>query len=362
MAVLSTVLVFGTHRALQNDRDRSAILRLTENMHAVCVGRFLIDLPADANIDVRPGFVGGFNIESSANETEEEFDTRLNALESQIVAVGVGEQPPHLETAKAFGVGDARGKVAVYDRRRGQTVEDGRLADIEDVSVTGVLRIDGLSVTASATHRPLDVGARLEQTFGRVRALNSGEIPSEEGFCINRAIVRDPFEHRGNESVVLVASLPGHRDVNIVLSSIAGTDPAPGLLERHDRNRARHPVLMRLGFEYLRQRPRTINGLTGEELAMRIRESNLTTGYSFQWEMAGKKNDLYAPLLLIELESGVNPVAGGRPVQSTLSQAAMLDLWERIVSSIRVRRPETAEPLSPEPRAKSHPGMRRTES
>jgi hypothetical protein len=47
----------------------------------------------------------------------------------------------------------------------------------------------------------------------------------------------------------------------------------------------------------------------------------------------------------LQPETMVNPVAGGDPVQSTLSQEAMLDLWERIVSSIRVRRPETVEPL-----------------
>ena len=362
LAVLSTVLVLSTYRALRNARDRSTILRLTENMHAVCVGRFLIDLPADAQIDVRSRFVGGFDIESSDNETEEEFDTRFNDLESQVVAVSDGGRSRRLETPKVFGVDGARGKVVVYDRQRGETLEGGHLAEIEDVSVKGILRVKELSVMASATHRPLDVGKRLEQMLGQIRPLNAREIPFEEGFCIDRAIVRDPFEHKGNESIVLVAGLPGHRDVNIVFSSNAGATPVPGLLERHEKNRARHPILMRLAFKYLRQRLRTINGLTGDELVTQVRESNLTTGYSFHWEMAGKQNDLYAPHLLLELESGVNPVAGGDPVQSTLSQEAMLDLWERIVSSIRVRRPETVEPLSPDPPAESLPRVQRTES
>lgn len=36
--------------------------------------------------------------------------------------------------------------------------------------------------------------------------------------------------------------------------------------------------------------------------------------------------------------------------------------WERIVNSMRVRRPETGEPLSPDPRVESLCRVRRTES
>ena len=60
-------------------------------------------------------------------------------------------------------------------------------------------------------------------------------------------------------------------------------------------------------------------------------------GYSFQWEAPGNRNDIHAPLLTLELDAGTNPVNGGKPVQSTLSEEALTDLWERIASSIRPR-------------------------
>lgn len=334
---LSMMLVSFLANSVQTVQDKQKVAKMTDKMKTVCVGRFLIDLPVEAQVDIQSGFVGGFDIESSDGETEEEFDTRLNELESQVTVGSHEEAPPRLETSNVFAVDDVRGKVVVYDRQRGQTMEGSRLVEIEDVSVTGIVRIQGTSVTAHAKRRALDVGPRLERTLRQVRPLNPGEIPPEKGFCINRAIVRDPFEHKGNESVIMFAGLPGHPDVNIVLSSMAGTDPAPGLLERHERTMARQSLIMKLAFTHLREIPRTINGLTGDELVVRVREPNFTTGYSFQWEMVGQQDDLYAPLLLLELESGANPVAGGRPIQSTLSEEAMFDLWERIASSIRVR-------------------------
>lgn len=346
LLALSMMLVSFLANSVQTVQDKQKVAKMTDKMKTVCVGRFLIDLPVEAQVDIQSGFVGGFDIDSADDETEEDFDQRLDQLEAA-VAAGDDAKPLRIEAIKAFAEDDIRGKVVVYDRQRGQTLADNRVVEIEDVSVTGIARVQGMSVKASAKHRSLDVGPRLERTLRQIRTLDPGEIPPEEGFCINRAIVRDPFDHKGNESVVMFAGLPGHPDVNIVLSSMAGTDPAPGLLARHERTMTRQPLIMRLAFTHLRELPRTINDLTGDELVMRVREPNFTTGYSFQWEMTGQQDDLYAPLLSLELESGANRVPGGRPVQSTLSEDAMFDLWERIAGSIRVR-PTAPHKTAPE--------------
>ena len=344
LLALSMMLVSFLANSVQTVQDKQKVAKMTDKMKTVCVGRFLIDLPVEAQVSIQSGFVGGFDLESAVGETEQEFEARLAGLEAQVGAAGHDEKPTRVESARAFAADEARGKVVVYGRQRGEGMEDERVVEVEDVSVAGIVRMEGMSITAHARHRALDVGPRLERTLRRIRPLEPDEIPPEKGFCINRAIVRDPFEHKGNESVVMFAGLPGHPDVNIVLSSMAGTDPAPGLLARHERSMTRQPLIMRLALTHLRELARTINGLTGDELVMRVREPNFTTGYSFQWEMAGRRDDLYAPLLMLELESGANPVAGGSPVQSTLSEEAMFDLWERIAGSIRVRPTETRAP------------------
>jgi len=139
--------------------------------------------------------------------------------------------------------------------------------------------------------------------------------------------------------------------VSIVLSSMAGVTPAPRLLERHAITVDRRPLFMQLAFSHLREAARAINGLDGDELVMRVREPNFTTGYSFQWEMPGRQADVNMPFMTLELAAGTNPASGGKPVQSTLSEGALIDLWDRIAGSLRLRPTALQAPAAVEPQA-----------
>jgi len=337
--VLALASVFAN--SVQTVQDKQKVAKMTDKMKTMCVGRFLIDLPADATVHIGRGFVSGYDVASTESETDEEFAERVRRFETELVEADSDKSRREFESVKPVSFIAAQGKVFVYNRRKAQAFEGKRIVTIEDVDVQGMLRLPGVSVTAKADGMALDSGDELARLLGQFRPIGPDEIPRESGFCMGHAIVRDPYEHPENESVVMFAGLPGHPDVNIVLSSMAGTDPTPGLLARHAVSAERQPVFMRLAFTHLREHSRTINGLSGDELVMRVLEPNFTTGYSFQWEMGGKQDDVHAPLLTLELESGANPAAGGKPVQSTLSEEAMFDLWDRIASSIRLRAAES---------------------
>src|SRR5688500_9812592 len=45
-------------------------------MKTVCVGRFLIDVPHDAEVSYRGAFLSGWNIWTNANETDAEFEDK----------------------------------------------------------------------------------------------------------------------------------------------------------------------------------------------------------------------------------------------------------------------------------------------
>lgn len=323
--------------SVQTVHDKQKVAKMTEKMRTVCVGRFLIDLPADAPVKIRYGSVGGLDIESTTVESDEEFAARLRQTELEMADATNREGRPSLESSKEIAVNTGQGKTFIYNRRRTKVLEDREFVFSENVALLSMLRFPNLSVTGEIEWvAPRNI-PRITSILNFIRPLGEGEIPRESGFCVGHAIVLDPYDHDNRESAVMFAGVPGHPDVNIVLSSMAGTRPAPGLLERNARAAAREPLFMRLAFSNLREHKRAINGLDGEELVMRIREASFTTGYSFQWETAGKLDDVYAPTLKLELESGVNPVAGGKPLQSTLSEEAMFELWESIVNSIRLR-------------------------
>lgn len=339
LALVSFVL-----RGLQDIRDRSEIEQLTKHMKTICVGRFLIDLPASASMTRRYESVSGVDIFSTNGETEEEFLQRLAATELEMSREMNRDGQPSLESSKDIALDAARGKVMVYDRRRTKVLEDDEFVFSENVAFLGMVRLADVSITGEVEWLAPRYIESVIGIFERIRPLKEREIPQESGFCLNHAIVQDPYEHDGVESAVLFAGIPGYPDLNIVFSSMAGTNPAPGLLERNARAASREPFFMRLAFSTLHEGQRTINSLPGEELIMRIRELNWTTRYAFQWEMPGRQDDVYAPVLKLELESGTNPVAGGKPVNSSLSRAAMTYLWQKIVSSIRLRPTATSMP------------------
>jgi hypothetical protein len=87
----------------------------------------------------------------------------------------------------------------------------------------------------------------------------------------------------------------------------------------------------------LREGKRSINGINGEEVLLRAREYNFTTTYGFNWEAHGGKNDPTQPFLSLELRTGTSNRPGGKPVDTTLHEDALLALWDGIASSIRLR-------------------------
>lgn len=323
--------------SVQTIHDKQKVAKMSEKVKTVCVGRFLIDLPAQAQVAIRHGSVGGLDISSTDQESQEAFAARLRETERDIAGAVNRDGQPSLEASRQLTVGEGQGKTFVFNRRRTKVLEGDGVVFSENLALRGMLRFPNVSITGDVewiADRHID---SVTGILRRVRPLASGEIPRESGFCLKHALVQDPYAHANLESVVMFAGLPGHPDVNIVLSSMAGADPAPGLLERNADAVAREPVFMRLAFTHLREGAHQVNDLAGEQLVMRVREPNFTTGYAFQWEAAGRPDDVYAPRLKLELEAGVNPVAGGRPVQSTLSEEALFALWDGILGSIRLR-------------------------
>jgi hypothetical protein len=147
----------------------------------------------------------------------------------------------------------------------------------------------------------------------------------------------DPIAAGQRESLTMFAALPGHPDVAIAFTTMAGLKPGPGLIERNAKSSAREPFWMRAAFTTLREGKRVIHGLPGEELAMRVTELNFSTVFGLDWEMAGTEQDVLSPFMHLEMETGRNPHAGGKPVPSSFAETALLALWDTIAGSIRLR-------------------------
>jgi len=325
---------------IRGERDRAEVAIMMQKMKTLCVGRFLVDVPAQANVSLSGEMMDGFEIESE-EETEAFFHERVKNREANIVGMR-GEA----DSKGSGGMVEARdlripgmvGRIFIHGRTRSYRMEGERRVDDEWVSIEAHAHLGDLSFTLSMKFADESDFRAAEALLARLRLRAEEEVPAEPGFCIWRAIFTEPLPVHTTEHVMMHLGVPGHMDLGLSFATLPGRGAqGRGLLARAADTDAAASTDEMLRVTKLRAGKRYINGLHGEEVLERVRELNFTTGFGFMWEMRGQKDDPLQPYLLLQMETGTNPNAGGKPVETSLHQDAVLALWDRISSSIRLR-------------------------
>ena len=349
--LLAALACAGTWAASQvrSIRDRSEVAKMTENMKTVCVGRYLIDVPARADISLSRERLAGFEIETR-EEGEAEFQARIEAREGELRANGAAPADEGgMEEARVLRIPGMTGRSFVFGRSRHYLMDGERRIDIESVSVEAHAHIEGLSIQLSSRGSNASRAAAAEALLAQLRLRADDEIPAVPGFCIARAIFVEPLPPHKTEHIAMSLGLPGHPDMGLVFLSIPGGASDDGLLARTAAVDAGSSAEELLRVAKLREGRRKINGIEGEEVLEKVRELNFTTGYAFNWEVRGVEDDPLQPYLSLELQTGTNERPGGKPVDSSLHEDAVLALWEVISSSIRMRPNGPPPPSAPPP-------------
>lgn len=332
--------------AVQSREDVKKVDNMTDRMKTVCVGRFLIDVPANAQVNLRLGLVEGFEV-ARRNESPDAFAARLQTREAELSAKNNMLGRKNMESIKEIQSLGFSGKVFVHGRYRGYGIEQGQRKYFETISVEGYIhKGDATYSFVANTYSPDRTGV-LPTLLAQLADRAENEVPSEPGFCISGALLRDPSNPARSESIAMSASLPGHPDLGILFWTNSAAAQGGSLLKRHE---AAMEPLTRARTRTLREGERAINGYTGEEVAIKVTELNFATVFSFVWETPGSDDNVLMPHLSLELDTGMSPRAGGAPVQSSLSEEAVLLLWDKISSSIRLRPTDPGaltEPVTP---------------
>ncbi len=311
---------------------------MTEKMKTVCVGRYLIDVPDEAEVSLSHERIDGFDIHT-VEESTSEFQQRMAAREAEIRRHG-GDPS---RGGGIVGAHDLRipgmvGRTVVYGRTRSHEFVDGRRADVEWVSVEGHAHIEGVSFTLSANYVDEADARAVEALLGRLQLRRENDIPKAPGFCISRAVFAEPLPAHKSEQIAMHFSMPDHPDVALTLLSVAGGRPGPGLLARYQELDGSAGADELLRVTKLRAEKRNINGLPGEELVERIREFNFTTTYTLNWEARGAGENLLLPYISLEAQAGIGERPGDKPAGASLHEDALLALWDSVASSIRLRK------------------------
>jgi hypothetical protein len=322
---------------------------MTEKRKTVCVGRYLIDVPAHAEVSLSGAMLDGFEIET-IEESDSAFRARVEAQEAEITARGTAtDGTGGMVAARNLRIPGIEGRIFVYGRHRSYWIEGGRRVDDEWVSIELHAHTGGYSFTLTDKLADEARVASGEALLARLRLRGEDEIPDVPGFCILRGVFAEPLPLHQNEHMVMHLGLPGHPDIALSLASIAGARPGPGLLARVSQTDAAMSAEMLLRMTKLREGKRSINGIDGEEVLTRAREFNFATTYGLNWETRGVEKDLLKPYLALELQTGISERSGGMPVDTSLHEDALLSLWDSISSSIRLHKSDSPPPSGPPP-------------
>lgn len=325
----------------RNEQDIRKIAALTVKVKTVCVGRFLIDMPEEAQIELGQARIDGFDI-SAFDESESEFKKRVADREAQIRA-----RPDwrggdnNLESARDVKTDSSlAGKMFVHSRVVSEGTQGNGMGGVEryrdeGISTQALVHGHGISIDLSSQNRALEWVEDMPRLIKQLVANPDNRIPAEPGYCMDRVFIRDPLRADQFEQVMMFARLPNHPDVEFSLILSAGLKPDKhGVLARIDAADDGLSMVERMRITRLRSAPREIDGLAGEELAELVVEENEARVHSFWWEISGTEDNVLVPHLVLKMTTG----NGNRqPVPSSLSDGAALALWDKISSSIRVR-------------------------
>ncbi|MQA23234.1 T6SS immunity protein Tli4 family protein [Rugamonas rivuli] len=303
---------------------------------SVCVGRFIVDVPEHAVVTYRPASLAGWDI-STIQETDADFGLRVQQ-KADLLATHRNERGGvALEVVQEVKNDDVKGKIFLFDRRWIALMRAGKEVVSEIVAIDALVRSNGISYEFKANFRRPTQIDQLKKILHQLHAVPDAHIPEGTGFCFDRGFIRDPLTAEENEHASIFFGIREHPDLAISLSTSAGIDGGRTLLQRDADSEVQKEHSSQ--FHRLRVGVRSLNGIPGEEVLQRVDELNGVKVHGFMWQSRGDKIDVYLPSLSLELDTGMGKP--GKPINSSLSDAEALALWDKISSSLR-RRPEGA--------------------
>jgi len=347
LAILGAMILSRTWGS-GHQSGQKEIAPLIKKPKTVCVGRFLVDLPGDAQIEMSPPRIDGFEI-TAFKESDEQFQKRIAEREVQLRSKPDwqgGDQ--NLESIKEVKTSSGLvGKIFIHSRTVKEGTQGNGLGGVEryrheGITTEALVHGHGISIDLFYKDRNPDLVEDLPRLVNQLVPNPDNRIPTEPGFCTDRAYVRDPLRADQREQIMMFAGLPSHPDVQRKFLVAAGLKPdVKGLLERNKDAGSWMAPAQRMRFTTLRAAPRNIAGLSGEEVAELVIEENDARVHSFMWDVNGTEDNVFVPHVLLEMSTG----NGNRvPVASSLSDGAALGLCDKISSSIRLRMKPAAQP------------------
>lgn len=288
-------------------------------MKTLCVGRFLIDVPA--NTTISPGYVyAKKDVETTTGVSSAAFSQTVSRREAELRAAKHSVAGNLLVTTTRMD-DDA----VLVTSWRG---ESSKLIHQQDFYVLDPEHRVQYHLTSETD------AARLPEAIENYRALrprisyrDPSAIPRTAGFCIDSGFIAGD---RINTEEITIGMRPRtYPGVRMTLMSYVTGKPDRPLLQRaSDVPPAYAAAEMRM--RKLRRGERDIGPIQGQEILAHAKEDG-KQAYAFLWESQGQAESLQSPFLSFQLMTEETEGKGFS------DDAQALGLWDQVLGSLRLR-------------------------
>ena len=196
----------------------------------------------------------------------------------------------------------------------------------------------------------------LPKLLDQPRLVPANDIPTTAGCCFGAGMLLDPLPVNYTEGVRVYAGFKDPRSRDGAGYACGPEAERPRTSRTVRTSGCRTPLWLKALFTELRKRKRIIDRMEGNEVAEKWTELNFVHTFGFNWEVNGTSDNVFVPFMHLEMSTGHPVNAGARPIISFLGEEALIQLWDKISSSIRVRPTGTAPTANPEQAPGSKPG------
>lgn len=316
----------------------SLVQSLFKSTQVVCFGRFIMDIPRSAIIVYGPAEVEA-PIEyfpGQADKLAEHLRNRMKAIEEEREIL----RKDDFQRLPLFG------KI-IDGQVPGQKIAVGSKDSVSYTMHSFFTKKDDLFVQKINIVSPdTDRIATFNRVASNLRLRPQGEVPAEAGSCIEGAFI--PLEQK-YERVTIGLRFNEFPDVRFSIDAHKNQQwlAETGALELMRKQAKESAEQAGLGavfarIKVFRHQARQLGAWKGVEILTRTPAfKDNTEAHEFRYESLGAVDDSLQPRLDVRLDSGVvkNSKASINP---GITDEDALALWDRLISTIRVRQPSDA--------------------
>jgi len=322
---------------------------LLVNPRPWCVGRFVIDRPAQTQTHTESYEYWGDKIDIKLNVTPGTFKYKVQTRETELRDKKRTIDLPLTAEMMRNGDNGIREISASWLEKVVSPTNASRLLiynEFGDGPAKDIFEQEGyvlagttmLTMKSRLRRSDIDKSIRLTaDEYQQITYRDNWTVPTEPGFCVNGALIGGPS--RNSEALSQYWWLPVAGTFGIQMRDAVDVDEQSSLLK--DLPSLKHQ-LREQGYsghvKILREGKRTVAGMDAEEVLFSITGDGVQM-YRFYLLAPGKAKDVAHPHTAIQLLLGDPPQAGVSAADATspVEDAGAIQVWDTLLDSMRLR-------------------------